>query len=215
MKPLLDQISDELRAELERLASIRRFDDGQLIFAAFEDAAFLPIVVSGKVKMLHVFENGKEVIIGIFGDGEMFAVPPVFDGAPYPASAYAMETTKLMLLRREDFLALLRKSDEFALAVIGWTCDMLRDKTATIQNLATASPDQRVANVLLKLSEKDGNGGPVKINVRRQDIAEMAGLTTETTIRVTKRLSERGLISIVRGKIIIEEADRLRDFLGQ
>lgn len=215
MKPLLEVISRELRTSLEKRAVTREFDDGQLVFSEADDAAFLPIVVSGKVKMLHVFENGKEVIIGIFSDGEMFAVPPVFDGAPYPASAYAMERTRLLLLAREDFLSLLRESDEFAFAIIGWTCEMLRDKTATIQTLATASPDHRVANVLVKLAEKKGNDEPVKINVRRQDIAEMAGLTTETAIRVSKRLAERGLIKIVRGKIFIEDAARLRDFLGQ
>ncbi len=48
--------------------------------------------------MIHFLEAGKEVIIGIFQDGEMFAVPPIFDGAPYPATAIAMERTKILWL---------------------------------------------------------------------------------------------------------------------
>ena len=99
---------------------------------------------------------------------------------------------------------MIRKSDEFAFAVIGWMCEMLREKTSTIQTLATASPEQRVGNILLKLAAKEGTDGPVKISLRRQDIAEMAGLTTETTIRVIRNLADKGLVEIVCGKILID-----------
>ena len=91
---------------------------------------------------------------------------------------------------------------------------MLRDKTATIQNLATASPEHRVSNVLLRLAEKEEPETTVKISLRRQDIAEIAGLTTETTIRVIRRLAEKELVKIVRGKIILEHPERLRRFLS-
>ncbi len=82
-------------------------------------ANHLPIIIAGKVKMVHFLEAGKEVIIGIFGAGEMFAVPRVFDGAPYPATAITVERTKLLQLDRKDFLRLLRESSEFSFAVIG------------------------------------------------------------------------------------------------
>ncbi|MCA1625356.1 MAG: cyclic nucleotide-binding domain-containing protein [Acidobacteria bacterium] len=52
------------------------------MFAEGEAAIFLPLIISGKVKMVHFLELGKEVIISIFQKGEMFAVPPVFDGEP-------------------------------------------------------------------------------------------------------------------------------------
>jgi CRP-like cAMP-binding protein len=68
------------------------------------------------------------MIFGVFGHGEMFAVPPVFDGEPYPATTVAMEKTKILLLYRNDFLQFLRNSSEFSFAVIGWMCEMLREK---------------------------------------------------------------------------------------
>lgn len=204
MEPLLRSISHKLAADLEKRANIRTFAAGEEIFAQGDDAAFLPIMVSGQVKMIHYLEPGKEVIIGIFVDGEMFAVPPVFDGKTYPSTAVAMEPSRLMLLDREEFLELIRRSDEFAFAVIGWMCGMLREKTSTIQNLATASPEQRVGNILLKLASRERADGPVKITLRRQDIAEMAGLTTETTIRVIRNLAAKGMIEIVHGKVLVD-----------
>ena len=213
MKQLLDTISPELAAILDRRGHKRSYNENQEIFAEGESAEFLPVVISGAIKMIRSPEAGKEVIIGIFRKGEMFAVPPVFDGGPYPASAVAIEATVLMQISREDFLKILHKSPEFAFAVIAWTCEMLREKTSIIRNLATASPEHRVGNVLVKLAQDRNSTFPIKISIRRQDIAEMASLTTETTIRVIRRFAGQDLLRIVHGKIIIDELGPLRRFL--
>ncbi len=215
MTKLLEIADSDFLVALQKLARRKSYSENQTIFSEGEKSDFLPIVERGKVKMVRFPEVGKEVIIGIFENGEMFAVPPVFDGGNYPSTALAMEETTLLLLYRTDFLRLLRESSEFSFAVISWMCEMLREKTATIKNLATASPEHRVGNVLLRLAEKeDPANSSVKISLRRQDIAEMAGLTTETTIRVIRKLAEKDLVKIVHGKIILEQPEHLRRFLS-
>jgi CRP/FNR family cyclic AMP-dependent transcriptional regulator len=206
----LEHFSVELREMLLGAGYTRSFGEGQEIFAGGDNADLLPIVLSGRVKMLHFLEPGKEVIVGIFEAGEMFAVPAVFDGGLYPATAIAMEKSDLLLIERKRFLELLRLSNELSFAIISWMSAMLRDKTATIQNLATSSPDHRIANILLKLAEKEPHDGPIRINLRRQDIARMAGLTTETTIRVIRRLAGGGHLTIEHGKIIVGDITGLK-----
>lgn len=213
MKPLLETASADLTQKLQKFCLPKIFLEGEEIFAEGEKADFLPIVRQGKIKMVRFPEVGKEIIIGIFSDGEVFAIPPVFDGKKYPSTAIAMEKTELLVLRRNDFLQLLRDSSEFSFAVIEWMCEMLREKTDTINNLATASPEHRVANILLRLAEKETYEKSVKITMRRQDIAEMSGLTTETTIRAVKKLADKNLLKIVHGKIILDQPENLRDFL--
>lgn len=213
MKPLLASISDELSQLLQKCGRVRTFAEDQEVFAGGDDAGSLPIVLSGRVKMIHFLEPGKEVIIGVFDEGEMFAVPPVFDGGKYPATAIAMEKARLLLIARKDFLEVLRTSSEFSFAVIQWMCGMLREKTATIQNLATASPEHRVASILLKLALKESSDEPVKITHRRQDIARMAGLTTETTIRSIRKLADKDLVTISHGKVVVESPRPLQDYL--
>jgi CRP/FNR family transcriptional regulator len=213
MKPLLESVSSEVIQLLQARGRKRLFSENEEVFAGGDDALFLPIVVSGTVKMIHFLEPGKEVIVGIFQTGEMFALPPVFDGGKYPATAIAMKDTELLLIGRADFLKLLRSSSDFAFAVIAWMSDMLRDKTATIQNLATASPQHRVGHILLKLAEKQNGTDPTKITLRRQDIARMAGLTTETAIRAIRKLADRELITISHGKIIVQDTAPLTKYL--
>jgi CRP/FNR family transcriptional regulator len=212
MKPLFENISPELIEKLESSGNKRSYGEDQEIFARGDKADFLPIVLSGAVKMIRNPDVGKEVIIGIFRTGEMFAVPPVFDGAPYPSTAIAVEKTELLQISRNDFLDILRDSPEFAFQVIGWTCEMLREKTSMIRTLATASPEHRVGRVLIKLAE-DAAALPFRVPVRRQDIAEMASLTTETTIRVIRRFAEQQLLRIEHGKVFIDSMEPLQDFL--
>lgn len=215
MQPLLETIGGDLAESLQKSGRTKSFKDGEQIFREGETARFLPVILTGKVKMISFPEAGKELIVGVFGGGEMFAVPPVFDGAPYPATAVAMEKTKILLIRRADFLRLLGASSEFSFAVIGWMCQMLRVKTAAIQNLATASPERRAGNILLRLTENKATATePTTISLRRRDIAEMAGLTVETTIRAVRRLAAKNLIKIERGKIIIDDLEPLREFLA-
>jgi CRP-like cAMP-binding protein len=64
--------------------------------------------------------------------------------------------------------------------------------------------------VLLKLAEREPAGVPVRIVERREDIAKMAGLTTETTIRVVRRLADKEFIRIDHGKIVLDDVKSLR-----
>ncbi|MBK8305280.1 MAG: winged helix-turn-helix domain-containing protein [Chloracidobacterium sp.] len=81
-----------------------------------------------------------------------------------------------------------------------------------IRTLATASPEHRVGRVLIKLAE-DAAALPFRVPVRRQDIAEMASLTTETTIRVIRRFAEKQLLRIEHGKVFMDSLEPLQRFL--
>jgi CRP-like cAMP-binding protein len=209
MKPLLEIASPELVEKLFRFGHKKSFGESDIIFAEGEKAEFLPIVLTGNVKMVRYPEIGKEFIIGFFGDGEVFAIPPAMDGKNYPATCVAVESTRLLILTRPDFLRLMQESTEFSAIVLEKMCGLLRESAETINNLASSSPEHRVGKILLRLAKEE----PTRINLRRQDIADMAGLTTETTIRVIKRLAEKELLRIVKGKIILEKPERLRNFL--
>jgi CRP-like cAMP-binding protein len=213
MKAHLRSASPELKALLKKRAPVHTYEANEELFAVGDRADFLPIIVTGSVEMIQFPEAGKEVILDIFHDGQMFAIPPVIDGKTYPASAVALEKTKVMMLSRQDFFDLLRESQEFLMVVLGWMSEMLRQKTATIQTLAGASPEQRVSSVLVRLVEADGGTPPVRIKTRREDIGKMAGLTTETTIRVIRKMKEKGLIRIERGKIVVESLETLKSAL--
>lgn len=210
MTPLLEIASPELVEKLFKYGHKKTYWEFDIIFAEGEKADFLPIVLTGKVKLVRYPDIGKEFIIGFFSDGEVFAIPPAMDGKNYPATCVAVENSKLLVLPRPNFQKLMAESSEFSTIIVDKMCGLLRETADTINNLATSSPEHRVGNILLRLAKNT----PTKINLRRQDIADMAGLTTETTIRVIKRLQEKELLKIVKGKIFLEQPECLRKFLS-
>ncbi|HMS42121.1 MAG TPA: Crp/Fnr family transcriptional regulator [Pyrinomonadaceae bacterium] len=196
-----------------KLSIRKKLSANEQIFAENEQATFLPIVLKGKVKMVRFPDVGKEVIIGIFQTGEIFAIPPALDGKKFPATAIAMEETQLLFLPRPAFLNLMKESSEFSAIIMERMCGLLRDRTETVQILTTPSSEKRVGTVLLRLTIESNESQPKKITLRRQDIAEMSGLTIETTIRAIRSLAKKDYVEIIRGKIIVKNTEQLENFL--
>lgn len=210
MNTLFESASPSLIEQIFKIGSRKTFSESEIIFAEGEKAKFLPVIVSGGVKLVRYPELGKEFIIGFFAEGDTFAIPPALDGEAFPATAVAVSDSILLLVPREKFISLMENSTEFSGIVMNKMCGLLRQTAETINSLASSSPEHRVVNVLLRLVKDQ----PGKINLRRQDIADMAGLTTETTIRTIRKLAQRQFLEIVRGKIIVPDPSQLRALLA-
>ncbi len=196
---------DEL-AELANLAIERSFVPDQYIFWDGDAPDRFYIIVDGKIKVLKHSSLGKEFVIAFFGPGEMFGEVAVFENKPYPASAQAAAQTRVLGIKREDFLSFLAGRPEVAIRIISVLGGRLRDAQSRLRDLSGERVEQRIARILLMLSSKLGTVIPLT----RQEVADMAGTTTETAIRVMSRLKSGGIIRSVRGRITILDMAKLR-----
>lgn len=199
-------LSEDDLAEFAEIVVERRFEAEEFVFWDGDDPEWLYIMAEGKVKVFKHASSGKEFIIAFFGPGEMFGEVAVFENKPYPASAQAVSETKVLGIKRGEFLTFLASRPEVALRIIQVLGGRLRDAQSRLRDIAGERVDQRVASVLLMLSSKLGS----EIPFTRQDIADMSGTTTETAIRVMSRLKDRGIIRSVRGKTVILDETKLR-----
>jgi CRP/FNR family transcriptional regulator len=197
--------ADEL-AELSKLAIERSLQPEEFVFWEGDDPDYFYVVIEGRVKVIKHSTSGKEFIIAFFGPGEMFGEVAVFQGKPYPASAQVMTDAKILGIKREDFLSFLATRPQVALSIINVLGGRLRDAQSRLKDFAGERVEQRLARTLLMLASKLGPTLPFT----RQEIADMAGTTTETAIRITSQLKERGIIRPVRGKITILDETKLR-----
>ncbi len=206
--------SEALFMKLREIGTNKFYSKNEEIFRAGERAHFLPMVIAGRVKVIRYLSPGKEVILNIFYAGDVFAIPPVIEDRVYPATAIAIEPSELAIVPSSFVRQLIHESESFSRFALENMSRILRETTSSMINLALASPECRVGNVLIRLLEKEKRDAPIRISLRRQDIADMAGLTTETTIRTVKRFEDRKLLRITKGKIIIDDPQRLSDFVG-
>ena len=202
---VLSGLDEAELAELANLVVERRFNSGEFIFWDGDTPDWFYIVAKGQVKALKHSTQGKEFIIAFFGPGEMFGEVAVFENKPYPASAQSTMETRVLGIRRQDFLSFLTRRPEVAMRIISVLGGRLRDAQNRLRDLAGERVEQRLARTLLMLNSKLGSTLPFT----RQDIADMAGTTTETSIRFMSQLKNRGIIRSTRGKIIIIDRDKL------
>lgn len=203
---IFSSLNDDELGELADLAIGRSFQPEEFIFWEEDTPDYFYIIVEGRIKVLKHSSSGREFIIAFFGPGEMFGEVAVFEDKPYPASAQAVAETRVVGIKREDFLSFLAKHPRVALRIINVLGGRLRDAHSRLRDLAGERVEQRLASVLFMLSAKLG----LTLPFTRQEIADMAGTTTETAIRVMSQLRERGIIRSVRGKVIILEKEKLR-----
>jgi len=196
---------DELSA-LAGLAAERSFQPDEFILWEGDEPDYFYVVAEGQVKVVKNSSTGREFIIALFGPGEMFGEVAVFEGKPYPASAQATSACRILAIKRQSFLDFLATRPQVALRIINILGGRLRDAQGRLKDFAGERVEQRLARILLMLASRMGN----TLRFTRQELADMAGTTTETAIRVTGGLSERGIISTSRGQIIIADEAKLK-----
>jgi CRP/FNR family transcriptional regulator, cyclic AMP receptor protein len=194
---------------IERLSACLKpvpFEKDQLVFGQDDPGDALYIIEKGRVKVVLYGESGREVILTIFKDGDFFGEMSLLDGQPRSANVIALESTKALMLSREDFVAHLRERPNTALKVLAEMCLRLRRADEIIGNLALLDVYGRVARILIELAKKGGvaqdEGVLIRERPTQQDLASMIGTSRETVSRVLSEFQRRGFLSM-QGKSIL------------
>ncbi|MCU0381231.1 MAG: Crp/Fnr family transcriptional regulator, partial [Chitinophagaceae bacterium] len=160
-------------------------------------------LVKGKIKWVNIDDNGKEFIQCIIGEGESFGELPLLDDGPYVATSVALEDSVLLRLRKETFLQLLRENPKIHFRFTRLMTERLRLKFIFLKELSNQDPERKVVTILNHYKEDADScfPGRHRINLTRQQIANMTGLRVETVIRTIKSLEEEGRLVIDKGKV--------------
>ncbi|MFC1905497.1 Crp/Fnr family transcriptional regulator [Chloroflexota bacterium] len=202
---IFSSLSDDELSELTRLTFERSYNTGKYIFWEGDTPEWFYIIAFGRIKVIKHISSGKEFIVAFFEDGEMFGEVAVFENKPYPASAQAVTELKVLGIKKADFVIFLSDRPQVALRIINVLGGRLREAQSRLSDFAGERVEQRIARILLMLYSKIGSELPFT----KQEIADMAGTTTETTIRVISRLRLAGIIRSGRGKMVILDERRL------
>ncbi|WP_420152121.1 Crp/Fnr family transcriptional regulator [Siphonobacter sp.] len=180
-----------------------KLDKDELLFGEGDTCLHYFQVQAGAIKMVNYSEDGQEFIQGIFGPGESFGEPPLFDGFPYPSSAIATTPSVISKLRKERFIDLLRDHFAVHLQFSEVFSKRLRYKSMMLRELSSYAPEHRLLTLIDYFRSKSGSssGQPYLVPFTRQQLADMTGLRVETVIRTISKLNKEGRISVVKHKI--------------
>ncbi len=145
------------RTELQRFADLTRekfYPRGSVILFENDPGDSLFVVRQGRVKVVLIGEDGREVILGVLGVGEHFGELSLIDDRPRSAHVIAMDDAHLLVLRREDFRRRVESSPAVAWSLLTELSRRLRRADEKIGGLVLLDVPGRIARLLLDLAEE-------------------------------------------------------------
>lgn len=185
-------------------SKLASFDKGEVLFNQGDMPRYYFQIFSGAVKMNNFNDEGKEFVQGLFAEGDSFGEPPLFLKDNYPANAVAIVSSKVFLLPKEKFMELLMAHPQIHLNITTSLAKRLYYKSIMASEISSQEPEHRVLKLIdyfkTKVNKVPAND-KYKVEITRQQIADLTGLRVETVIRSIKSLEKKGELAIINRKV--------------
>lgn len=212
---IFDGLPPPGRKELEGLMRPMEVEVGGMVFHEGMPAFGLYILCQGKIKVAKRTRFGHSQILKLLGPGEILGEKTLFDQETYTCYAKALEPSRLMFIPREDFLLFVRRYPEVGLRLIEKLSRELKVFGEKLVEITSRSAKERVARALLELARAFGqetpDGWDIGLELPRAELAEMAGVSTETAIRVLSDLKDRDILGLPGRRIVIKRREDLEN----
>ena len=203
--PLFSLLRDTELVLLTQVLLRKPYPKNSTVVAAGDPADALYIVISGRLKVMMSDKKGREVILAILNQGDVFGEMGLIDQAPRSATVVTIESCELLTITRADFTKCLARNFDLTMNVIRGLVTRLREADRKIGSLALMDVCGRVARLLMEMAETV-DGQKVVTKLPKQQIAKMVGATREMVTRVMKEMETSGHIEVRAGQILLRDS---------
>lgn len=192
-----------LLREFQALPRVQ-LQQGQSIFQQGQACEHYFVLHSGQARVFTRSANGKEVLLYHMQPGEICILTTacMLGDKPFPAEAIADSALDAYRLSKLQFQQWLANSEAFRQLIFNSLGQRMDGLINTIAKLALESIDQRLAKLLLRQPHRE-------LAWTHQQIADEIGSAREVVSRHLKKLAERGMVDLGRGKLQILDRDAL------
>jgi CRP/FNR family cyclic AMP-dependent transcriptional regulator len=195
---LFDNLNDEQLEHILRLATRRTILPGSILFHEKEMGMTFYFILAGSIKLFTKSSNGEEKVLSLVNSGESFGELSLLDGRPRSASAQTLETTTVLELSSEQFMALMQSHFDITRGILAELCRRLRQTNEHVNDLTFLDGRTRVLKNLITLANKngkrDGNLISIHMTLNYDELAQMAGVTKSVLSEVIRELEQRGVL---------------------
>lgn len=208
--PLFGGLGDAALASLVPHTSVRWLRAKETLYSQGQPGNSLFVLVEGSMKLVRRSGGAREHVVRLIRPGEVLAETVLFSKCAYPATAVALEESRLLAVDAQQFAACLRENPLLAWNVMERLGNRIEELQMQTVLLATHTARQKVAAYLVgryrTLSPKDP---VVASSCRRSDLASLLALAPETLCRVITEFKRRGWIRSENGRIVVIDAKGL------
>ncbi|HLZ64847.1 MAG TPA: Crp/Fnr family transcriptional regulator [Aliidongia sp.] len=203
--------------ELDQLIGVARVEDVRAKSPIFHKGApgeSMMAVVTGEVKISAPAADGREIVLAMMGEGEVFGEIALLDGSERTADATAVTNCTLLVIHRRDFLPFLNAHPHVAIRLLRVVCQRLRRTTEQVEDLLFLNLPSRLAKKLLHLSganvDRPRERAPI-IRQSQREIGNLVGLSRESINKQLSRWQKEGLLTLRDGMIVLDDLESLRE----
>lgn len=187
------------------------------IFHAGDEGATMYIIMRGAVKIFVPALDGREVVLAVHRDSDLFGEMALLDDEPRSASASTMADTEMLTLNRGDFLEVLDEHPAALRAIIDVLVERLRATNLSIQDAYLLDVPGRLARRLLLIASEHGvdtkQGRDIGLRVSQQELANMIGASRVAVNKQLQAWRQRGIVEVTRQRVVIRNPHLLeREF---
>ena len=200
-------LEDSQLHQIGGLSFTKRFSKGEIVFSESDACNYFHLVAKGLIKVSLVSPGGNRITYLLAGSGEPLNLVGPFTGAPRPLYAEVLENALVAHIKREDFITFCYKNPAVMhniVVILGRAVDSANSRILDMMEMRV---EKRILKVLMTLYQKFGE----TLDFTSNELAELAGTTTESTLRVMARLRQSGIIHTRRGQIRILKAEHLKN----
>lgn len=206
-------LSSERLAQLARSATPCRFQREQLIFSMDDSSDALYVILSGRVRVFRATPEGEEVTVANLDAGDVLGEMGVLDGRGRSASAQSIVDVEAARISAESFFEFLKDRPDAAIGLLTVLTRRLRDTLEQVEVIALQNLEERLARLLLRLSETHGQavseGVRISIKMSQRDLGLFIATSRESVGRQLKEFRDKDIISLDAGFITVRKKAEL------
>ena len=219
--PQLDNFKRQLRDSLQReTANSRAVKIGRHanVYNSGDQDELVYFIETGQIKLLMLSSEGKECLLAIYSDGDIFGELCLSGLGARLETATAMKTTILKQIPCAQFFARLTR-DSLSEGFVRYLAARIADQQQVIANLVTVDSEQRLGQTLLQLARTMGKKDPrsirIELKITHEELSEMVGTTRPRISLFMQRFHNLGLIETNKDRFFIIKEKKLTDYLAQ
>lgn len=211
----LERHINDRRSGLAERGVGRQYRSGTVLFHEHDLSDWVVLITTGRVKVSATGANGKEVVLGICGPGDVLGELSAVDSGPRSATVTAIDDVKAQIVGADEFRAFLASNPAESLALLRSLCGRLRDSDRRRVEYIALDTIGRLAGRLVELADSYGMAAPdgsasLDIPLTQDDLAGMIGASREAVGKALQLFRRRAWIKTGRRSIQILQIEALR-----
>jgi len=219
--PKAEEFRHQLRSSLQhetlnsRAIKVARHDN---VYTSGDQDEMVYFIESGQIKLLMLSADGKECLLAIHSDGDIFGELCLSGLGARLETATAMKATILKQIPCSQFFARLSRDALFE-GFVRYLAVRIADQQQVIANLVTVDSEQRLGRTLLRLARTMGKKDPrsirIELRISHEELSEMVGTTRPRVSLFMQRFHNLGLIETNKDRFLVIKEKKLADYLAQ